>query len=226
MPNAQPVGTAVRVTEAGEPHTSMTGIVVRPTDPCPCLKGATVANCTCRARNFVPKPALTIPPGLTTNKEFAFCYAAPFRDCKGKRSAEHVVSESVLYELVHGNSHVAVSGRTWQRVPYQKIPISGTGSHILCERHNSALSQLDERMRDLFVWLRTVGNAGAIRKARLFNGHDVERWMLKVLVGTLYCESGPVCRQELEAPAFLVAPHLSGYASARRVGPVRQARGT
>ena len=58
---------------------------------------------------------------------------------------------------------------------------------MLCGRHNFALSELDERAGRLFRTFRAIesdlrGGVGG-RQVRLFAGIDVERWMLKVLIG-------------------------------------------
>jgi len=72
---------------------------------------------------------------------------------------------------------------------FVSIPIAGFTSNVLCDRHNSALSPLDKVGHRFFRSLRAL-NADLRDKTKrpkdrayLFNGHDIERYILKILCG-------------------------------------------
>jgi hypothetical protein len=76
------------------------------------------------------------------------CYASPLGGCHNKLTAEHVVSDKVLRDIVSsGSKSVAVDGHRWQREPRQRVGIANLKAKILCQSHNSALSPFDDTMR-------------------------------------------------------------------------------
>lgn len=78
-----------------------------------------------------------------------------------------------------------VSGLRWQSGdgPASFAP-DALASKVLCDRHNSALSPLDAIAVRLFRSFDELHAAGSeIRVLYLFSGHDVERWLLKILCG-------------------------------------------
>ncbi|MHB1344031.1 MAG: hypothetical protein ACYCX3_06695 [Thermoleophilia bacterium] len=112
------------------------------------------------------------------------CFAAPLGDCGARLTREHYVSESLLHELNRRHG-LSVSGFPWQAAgEVQVLTPNALASKILCDRHNSALSALDATARSLF---RAFDDEQAIGSGRqlmfLFSGHDLERWLLKVLCG-------------------------------------------
>jgi hypothetical protein len=104
-------------------------------------------------------------------------------------SREHYVSESLLKALNVGTAPVLASGFHWLHGNPKEVPTKALTARVLCERHNSALSPLDsvaQRLMDAFNCLNAKRQEGfSDRKEHiyLFNGHDVERWVLKVLCG-------------------------------------------
>jgi hypothetical protein len=97
-----------------------------------------------------------------------------------------------LLKLLSIDGKVTVDGFPWQdsgavgRVP----PPSLTGK-ILCRRHNVALSPLDAVASRLFERIdqfhHEIVDSALKYQNRffLFNGHDIERWMLKTLCGAV-----------------------------------------
>jgi hypothetical protein len=82
----------------------------------------------------------------------------------------------------------SISGVTWLPEGQEKtLPATALRSNILCRDHNSFLSPLDDRVRQFFKELVSVEehirSSGEGVRLRLFNGHDLERWLLKVLLG-------------------------------------------
>lgn len=69
-----------------------------------------------------------------------------------------------------------------------RVPAKTLGARVLCEEHNNALSPLDGVGLRFFTALRMLGpslEASDGQDANYFgvNGRDVERWMLKLLIG-------------------------------------------
>lgn len=130
---------------------------------------------------------MTSPLPPVTGKSLPGCYAAPLGDCSLKLSREHFVSESLLKELCR-DDEMRVSGLRWQKSDHEKVlPPNALASKILCERHNSALSSVDAIAANLFGAFNEKNAAGGGRQLlHLFSGHDLERWLLKVLCGLVY----------------------------------------
>lgn len=72
---------------------------------------------------------------------------------------------------------------------FVSVPVSKFTCNILCDRHNTALSPLDSIGHRFYKSLKTINSdlRDKTRKPRsrpyLFNGHDIERYILKVLCG-------------------------------------------
>ena len=89
---------------------------------------------------------------------------------------------------------ITVSGLPWQGDYHSpaKCPTGSLIGKVLCTNHNSALSPLDEIAKKLAVKLGNVPNIfrdpgiGKDCLFYLFNGHDIERWILKILCGVIF----------------------------------------
>lgn len=131
----------------------------------------------------------THPPGPTTGHTNSRCYACGDRNCSPKISKEHFISETLLRQI-HLNNTAKVAGLKWQQKDtFNVVPLSSLASRVLCERHNNALSPLDARMgsfakaiEDFDAALHSSTSAGASER-RHFSGDDIERWMVKCLLG-------------------------------------------
>ena len=113
------------------------------------------------------------------------CYAATLGDCSGQASREHYVSRSVL-EIV--GQVVQISGFPWQKPNEEKtVGTSVLTAKILCRHHNSLLSRLDAAAKEFVVGLKDAYDSAI--KGNMSNGtcsipgDQLERWLLKVLVG-------------------------------------------
>jgi len=93
-------------------------------------------------------------------------------------------------ELWAGGQTPELRGFAW--MPDEElhaIPISRLASNILCRDHNSALSGLDVVGKRWVAHLAAVNaDINSVVKPRpatflLINGHDLERWILKMLCG-------------------------------------------
>lgn len=157
---------------------------VSPAGPCPCESGKASNACCWSSTGFKCKVASTKPPGPATGRALENCYASSLGDCGPTLSREHYISESILRRLnVAKGLHA--QGFPWQKdAAPQPIPPSALTARVLCDRHNAALSPLDSIAERLFAALDEENIADAPEGIlRLFNGHDFERWLLKVLCG-------------------------------------------
>ena len=136
-----------------------------------------------------PRQVKTRTPPPATGLANDRCYAAPLNDCSRKITGEHTLSHSVLREL-SPTGIVEVNGLPGRpHEEFVSVQAKGLISNVLCDRHNSALSNLDTVGHRFFKSLRAI-NAALRDKAKkprnrpyLFNGHDVERYILKALCG-------------------------------------------
>lgn len=146
------------------------------TDKCPCGSGLLVKDCCLNKReNTIPKPPKT---GYSNN----MCFARSLNDCSEKISKEHFISDSVL-KLINKKGSFEISKTHW--IPdgeSRTITRASLASHILCERHNSVLSPLDNFAKNFFSFLFDEEKK---TKVKLINGLELERWMLKVFCGAL-----------------------------------------
>jgi len=165
--------------------------------PCPCGSGQQVQACCLRGDHFHRDQAATAPPLPRTGHARGGCYASPLSDCSSKLSAEHYVSKAIL-DLLNAPTpsgsgkpkDLRVKGLHWIPDGEERcIPPDALKAKVLCTRHNSALSGLDAMAAQFFLALDAIDEefgpreAEAAERVRVFNGHDVERWLLKMTCG-------------------------------------------
>jgi hypothetical protein len=121
------------------------------------------------------------PPGTKTGLVSPGCYAAVLADCDGgPLSGEHYISETLLKRFP---KTFIVEGLSWTDGPRNVSPRTLT-ARVLCVRHNSALSPLDNMIGDFYEVLARA-HAGRDVGAHAFYGADLERWAIKVLLGLI-----------------------------------------
>ena len=155
--------------------------IIRPVfDKCPCGSGNSYT--TCCDLNGIPyrKPTVTksvFKSGLVTSG----CYASSLNDCDGGvLTSEHFFSKSVLHLL--SDSIIEVKGWPWCQDKMKRISIESFKARILCKKHNNNLSGLDDtagKLFDLFIQYQDKNLNGW----HLLSGEDIEKWMLKLLIG-------------------------------------------
>lgn len=131
------------------------------------------------------------------------CWANCLGDCSDEASREHLVSKSLFQDDV-----VRVSGLSWCREP-KDIGITNLTAKILCRRHNSLLSPVDEggaAAFDAFRELRRIANIreklrGPFRTVvkHSFDGPLLERWLLKTTINLSYKGDKPIGRGSISA---------------------------
>ena len=110
------------------------------------------------------------------------CYANADRNCSHKISKEHFISDALLRHLEFADK-VKIAGLAWQRPQeFDLIPRRGLASRVLCTRHNSAMSHLDSAVEYLCSTIRGFDQDN-LSKPAVLSGSDIERWMLKCLMG-------------------------------------------
>lgn len=150
-------------------------------DLCTCKSGKIIEDCCLKPFNYKT-------PGPHTGLKNTNCYLSELCDCSAGISGEHYVSHSILKELSMNGMLQGIHGLPWIQGT-KNIPSSRLTSNILCKRHNEALSGLDTLAKRFFMSIVDVTRSfesntpGSSDSIFLFNGNDIERWMLKTLIG-------------------------------------------
>ena len=135
-----------------------------------------------------PVPRRTAPRAPITCHSNASCYAHPLADCSQEITREHFPSRSVLESVARGGQ-LATSGYRFQRPTEVKaLSPDAICSKVLCDRHNSALSGIDEvagHFSDALLEILRLKPTDSGPHHRQFCGHDLEKWLLKNLFGTI-----------------------------------------
>lgn len=110
------------------------------------------------------------------------CFLNGYGPCGGKLTGEHYISRTVLEAM---GSDTKIGGLRWQ--PEQTLQSIGIGSlvaKILCETHNSGLSDLDTCAGKLFRAIDAADKRfpGLLDVTKI-DGPTIERWFLKVIAG-------------------------------------------
>lgn len=109
------------------------------------------------------------------------CYASLLGNCEGPMSKEHVISHSILKQsnLQFQITNTIVKSNT----SIQNLTIK-----ILCKKHNSEISVLDQEISKFLKILKEIadfsnsGNVYPTTKRYQINGKLIERWFLKTLI--------------------------------------------
>jgi hypothetical protein len=115
------------------------------------------------------------------------CWAGSLDDCYGKLSREHLVSQALFPD---GN--ITVSGLHWCKDGPKTVGLAALTGKILCQKHNSDLSDLDTAVKRAFEALdasmelyqarsKVITRQWAIKKFNI-DGALLERWFLKTLI--------------------------------------------
>jgi hypothetical protein len=164
-----------------------------PTGPCLCGSGnAGLACCLDEKGGAKRAPSgVLIANGERGDNHKSGCYAAAIGGCE-KLSEEHYYSHALLRRMTGDGGTLEIQNTLWlpkgekRHVPRQKLT-----ARVLCGAHNEALAPYDA-VGDRFCGLLMEAGRTAptpITKCGLFNGDDVEGWMLKTLCGVAAMES-------------------------------------
>ncbi len=156
--------------------------------PCPCGRGRPAKKCCLQPNGeFFVKPLDVRPKPPGTGFAHEGCYLSAYHDCSDKLCREHYVSEGILRALEAEGGLLTVAGLPWQVVDeISSLPPTALAARVLCERHNASLSPLDAAALRLFHAVQELRQPPPPGSAlTLFSGHDIERWLLKTLLGIL-----------------------------------------
>jgi len=164
-----------------------------PYAPCICDSGDKAKFCCLKSGKWNKAPANINPLPPCTMFANDQCYASITNDCNSKISKEHYLSRSVLQQLGQ-NNEVKISGLHWQKAEtFSKMAIDRLIAKILCERHNNALSPLDAEFSRLQASTKVSRNEQNSRlsndRSFLFSGEDIERWLMKSLIGLVFARN-------------------------------------
>ena len=150
-------------------------------DLCICGSGGVYLDCC--LKDGLPKAG-----DLMTGTRVDGCYASILNDCSGKLTGEHYISEGVLKQF---GKTVTVGGLPWIPEGQSKqLPSGALKAKILCSRHNSMLSSIDD-VGIRFFRAFTPGGGHIVRSPddppefRVFRGEMIELWILKMACGAL-----------------------------------------
>ncbi len=134
---------------------------------------------------YVKQDATLAPPPPQTGFANPECYLACHLDCSTTLSREHFISEGILRELSSGRRQVWVGGLHFLGDGERRlVGSSSITAKVLCDRHNNALALLDAEALRLFRILRRISDGRIDPNSHsLFSGRDIERWMLKSMLG-------------------------------------------
>lgn len=118
------------------------------------------------------------------------CYLKGYGECTGPITGEHYISASVLRVLNGGNGTVRMGGGPWQpKGVLQTFGQNAVTAKILCERHNSGLSPLDDVAGKTFELLSNVETRpNEVRSFNKIDGLLLERWLVKLACGLVAAE--------------------------------------
>lgn len=181
----------------------MYNLVVPPESPCPCGSGKAFGKCHLSNGTVVFPEARIQPPPPRTGLPLHRCYFSPLKDCRKPISGDHIISRAVLSSFPGREVRLSSPTRTIQA----GIDSDSIKTKWLCKRHNESLSPLDQvagrLIRSIENGFRVIeGHTGNSQPLSLFNGHDVERWMLKTTLATYFAKLSNVNRESFRLPRW------------------------
>jgi hypothetical protein len=149
---------------------------------------------------MVKMPSLA-PPGDQTQYSHPKCYMAATNNCSKTISREHYISAAILKQF----PTFKVSGLPFLPDGEMKeLPINALASNILCTRHNTALSPIDDLASHAFRCFVEAPLFATSRRSPgrpayyLASGAALEIWMVKTLAGVFHARIAAAGRQPLK----------------------------
>jgi hypothetical protein len=131
--------------------------------------------------------------------EMSACWASCLGNCADKITREHLVSENLFLD-----DEMTVEGFPWCKGKPVKVGLASLTAKILCEQHNSDLSEVDTAGGQAFDALREARRVANIRERNLkhrwsvrrtrIDGRRFERWCLKTLINLCCDRENPIGR--------------------------------
>jgi len=130
-------------------------------------------------------------PGFANPK----CYARALKGCSVQMSGENAISKAILKRINQEYTEspgVEIKNMAFQpKDTPQSFGVGSLESKILYMHHNNSLSHLDSEALAAFdafeiMFYAAAGSRPAPKRVYNVDGDVFERWMLKVVCGTLY----------------------------------------
>lgn len=141
----------------------------------------------------------------TTDERFAHpkCYARCLQNCSRKISGEHYFTHALLRKIGSDPRGIFLRGAPWQPAG-SWIPPHALTAAVLCDRHNSQLSPLDDFASSLDDELVKIHNAAeaddVVSTIVRFYGPNLERWLMKSLCGFVAARPSVFGSDKADAP--------------------------
>lgn len=162
-------------------------------DDCPCGSGRKFKKCWQRAGSMLhPLPVSLALPTQSTSAVNHKCALRNLNSCSSSLSVEHFISQSVQAELRGAIQAMATHSPDPSKLIAAFDHIVVDGARVLCGTHNTALSPLDvvgQRLAHgicaIACSLLGVTMGPTSQRFLLVNGHDIERYLLKMMIGAV-----------------------------------------
>jgi hypothetical protein len=138
-----------------------------------------------------------VPVGPVKVAETGFaherCYLSSLGHCGTKMTRKHFISRNILEKITSSTLRFENAAHFFAGKETLEIGIDGFSSKVLCDNHNSALSDLDtaaglafSRIEALTAdVLRNATSKESMKSLYVVSGIDIERWLLKVYCGLI-----------------------------------------
>lgn len=157
---------------------------------CPCGAAKKSYQCCWRGEGrWETTPVGVIPvEGSFANDR---CYLSPLGGCSPKITKEHFISRNILERITASTLRFENAGHFFGGKDVVEIGIDGFSAKVLCDNHNSSLSDLDTAAGLAFSGIealyedfkRASAVANTANTLSVSSGIDMERWMIKVYCG-------------------------------------------
>ena len=158
---------------------------------CPCRSGEPAYSCCYKGNGHWERaPVGTIEPAKTDFKNDR-CYLSPTGNCGVKITREHFISRQILEQITTSTLKFEGTSPIFGGKQSVEIGINSFSAKVLCDRHNSALSPLDDAAGLAFSAIealsldlkRIAETQETLKSLYVASGIDIERWMVKVYCG-------------------------------------------
>lgn len=167
------------------PHNE-TWLIIPPEALCGCESGRQWMGCHMEGGSIKSKPKNINPKPPVSGKSISKCHFAFTNNCGRKISREHVLSRAVLNEISTTGKVTLDDGLTQRTVSLDSDTLI---TKSLCGRHNEGFGAIDQEagrliraVRKAHEGLSNWGLTGPEQKHFLFDGFDIERWLLKTML--------------------------------------------
>ena len=183
---------------------------------CPCGSGKKSYDCCWKGDGRWEKT----PVGKINVSGSAFkndrCYVSPLGGCGTKITKEHFISRNILEKITTNTLRFDGAAHFFGGKQNIEIGIDDFCAKVLCDKHNSSLSVLDDAAGLAFSTIEALARAcGDLAKLgwaqtsfHLSSGMDIERWMIKVYCGLVAAKkirsaSGKTVKRNALEPCLL-----------------------